>query len=99
MISKEHSATSTKTSKLSLQTYLAVHEPLQFKLSYPQLSIFFRETPAGLSEVDLSSTYNANVFWGFPQLQFVCPLQLKVLKTPEREQRTLIYLNILILYC
>lgn len=66
--------------------YLTVHKSLQLQLGNAELAVLFSQTPAGLSKVDLCSPHHAHVLWGLTQLQLVCPLQLKVLKTPERER-------------
>lgn len=65
--------------------HLTVHEPLKFQLSNAKLAVLFGQTPAGLSKVDLSSPHYTHVLRRLPQLQFVCTLQLEVLKTPERK--------------
>lgn len=64
--------------------HLTVHESLQLQLSNAKLAVLFGQTPAGLGKVDLCSPHHTHILWGLAQLQLVCPLQLEILKTPEK---------------
>lgn len=67
--------------------HLTVHESLQLQLGDAKLAVLLGQTPARLREVDLGSPRHADVLWGLTQLQLVRPLQLEVLKTPERKKK------------
>lgn len=66
--------------------HLTVHKSLQLQLSDAELSVLFGQTPAGLSKVDLRPPHHTHILWGLTQLQLVRPLQLEVLKAPERKR-------------
>lgn len=70
---------------IDCRAYLAVHESLQLELSNAKLAVLFSQTPASLCKVDLCPPHHTHVLRRLPQLQLVCPLQLKILKTSERE--------------
>lgn len=87
MLATSASCFKVQTVVVPCYAHLTVHESLKLQLSNAKLAIFFSQTPAGLGKVDLSSPHHTHILWRLTQLQLVGPLQLEVLKAPDREDK------------